>query len=123
MSTTSTTAAGGSNNGGSEPPTTGGRGSGRARGNVGGRGRRNASNTSNQPRFEGREPSLRGYIYDFTGERAPDQYIKTTKEVINYVGRTYTKYTSDFTQAMSVLALEDPVSVLLISVVTQQGRG
>lgn len=32
-------------------------------------------------RFEGREPSLKGFIYDSTGERNPDQYIKTTKEI------------------------------------------
>jgi Zinc knuckle len=61
-----------------------------------------------QPRFEGREPSLKGYIYDATGERNPDQYIKTTKEIINYVGRTYTKYTAEFTQAVQDLELTDP---------------
>ena len=61
-----------------------------------------------QPRFEGREPSLKGYIYDATGERNPDQYIKTTKEIINYVGRTYTKYTAEFTQAVRDLELTDP---------------
>ena len=60
------------------------------------------------PKFEGREPTLKGFVYDYTGERAPDQYIKTTKEIVTYVGRTYTKYTSDFTQAMEALTLVDP---------------
>jgi hypothetical protein len=59
--------------------------------------------------FEGREPSLKGFIYDSTGERSPDQYIlKTTKEIINYVGRMYTKYTADFTQAVRDLELTMP---------------
>jgi hypothetical protein len=74
----------------------------------GGRGRRDRRNNHpgpgsarrNPTRFEGREPSLKGYIYDSTGERTPDQFIKTTKEIINYVGRTYTKYTAEFTQAV-----------------------
>ena len=30
-----------------------------------------------QPRFEGREPTLKGHIYDFTGERMPDQFLRT----------------------------------------------
>jgi hypothetical protein len=58
--------------------------------------------------FEGREPSLRNHVFDWTGERNPDQYIKTTKEIINYVGRTYTKYTAEFTQAVKDLELNDP---------------
>jgi hypothetical protein len=61
-------------------------------------------------RFEGREPSLKGYIYDSTGERNPDQFIKTTKEIISYVGRTYTKYTGEFTQAVRDLKITDPAA-------------
>jgi hypothetical protein len=59
-------------------------------------------------RFEGREPSLKGHIYDWTGECNPDQYIKTTKEIINYVGRTYNKYTGDFMQVVRDLDLDNP---------------
>jgi hypothetical protein len=80
------------------------------RGGRGGRGRRDrrdnrpssrpGSDRARRTQFEGREPSLKGFIYDSTGERSPDQYIKTTKEIINYVGRTYTKYTAEFTQAV-----------------------
>jgi len=85
----------------------GGRGGNRGRrSNQGGRG--GQRRVPQQPRFEGREPSLKGFIYDSTGERNPDQFIKTTKEIINYVGRTYTKYTSEFTQAVKDLELADP---------------
>jgi hypothetical protein len=51
---------------------------------------------------------LKGHIYDWTGERNPDQYIKTTKEIINYDGRTYNKYTGDFMQAVRDLDLVNP---------------
>lgn len=74
---------------------------------------RSANNTNTrryQARFEGREPSLKGFIYDSTGERNPDQYIKTTKEIISYVGRTYTKYTAEFTQAVRDLKLAEPTA-------------
>ena len=58
--------------------------------------------------LKGREPSLKGYIYDFTGERNPDQWIKTTKEIQSYVGRVYTKYTDEFTTAVEQLTLVQP---------------
>jgi hypothetical protein len=38
----------------------------------------------------------------------PDQYIKTTKEIKNFVGRTYTKFTGDLIQAVEDLSLDDP---------------
>ena len=58
--------------------------------------------------FEGSESSLKGYVYDFTGERNPDQYIKTTKQVKLYVGRTYNKFPGVLTKAIEELFLEDP---------------
>lgn len=61
-------------------------------------------------RFKGRELSLKGYIFDSTGERNPDQFIKTTKEIISYVVRTYTKYTGEFTQAVRDLTLTEPTA-------------
>ena len=61
-----------------------------------------------QPRFEGREPRLQGHIYDWTGERTPERYIRTTREISNYVGVVYTKYTADFTAAVDTLELTDP---------------
>jgi hypothetical protein len=39
-----------------------------------------------QQRFEGREPTLKGYVYDFTSKRMLDQFIKMMKEIKNYVG-------------------------------------
>jgi hypothetical protein len=63
-----------------------------------------------QQRFEGQEPTLKGYVYDFTGERMPDQFIKMMKEIKNYVGRTYTKYTADLVQAVKDLVIQDPVA-------------
>jgi hypothetical protein len=51
---------------------------------------------------------LKGHIYDWTGERNPDQYIRTTKEIVNYVGRTFTKFTGDFMQAVRDLELVNP---------------
>ena len=61
-----------------------------------------------QPRFEGREPRLQGHIYDWTGERTPERYIRTTREISTYVGVVYTKYTADFTAAVDTLELNDP---------------
>lgn len=66
------------------------------------------NNKYKDTRFEGREPSLRGYVYDFTGERNPEQWIKTTKEIVSHIGRTYTKYTSEFTEAVRELTLANP---------------
>lgn len=78
------------------------------------RGRRNNhSNTRGQvsaTRFEGSEPTLKGHIYDFTGERNPDMYIKTTKQIKLYVGRTFTKFPGEFTQAVDDLNLDDPTA-------------
>ena len=61
-----------------------------------------------QPKFEGREPRLQGHIYDWTGERTPERYIRTTREIGNYVGIAYPKYTADFTAAVENLELTDP---------------
>jgi hypothetical protein len=74
-----------------------------------GRGRRRDNRPrQQQPRFEGREPTLKGHVYDFTGKQMPDQYIKTTKEIKNFVGRTYTKFTGDLVQAVEDLSLDNP---------------
>ena len=102
-----------SGGGATAPPTGGSTTASHGRGKHGRRDRR-----ANRPgpksaggtpaTFEGREPSLKGFVYDSTGERSPDQFIKTTKEIVNYVGRTYTKYTAEFTQAVRDLELADP---------------
>jgi len=75
------------------------------------RGRWNNSNNGfnrfGMNKFEEREPTLKGIIYDYTIENNPDQFMKTMKEIISYVGRTYTKCTADFTQAVRDLKLEE----------------
>jgi hypothetical protein len=60
------------------------------------------------PRFQGSEPTLAGYIYDFTNAGNSDQFVRTTKEVALYVGRKYTKFTGDLVQAVKDLQLTDP---------------
>ena len=62
-----------------------------------------------QARFEGRERRLQGHIYDWTGERPPERYIRTTREISTYVGVVYTKYKVDFTAAVDTLDLADPI--------------
>ena len=83
---------------------------GRGRCNHRNRSSANNARRNNRPKFEGREPSLKGFIYDATREWNPDQFIKTTKEIVNYIGRTYTKYPAEFTQAIRDLELADPTA-------------
>ena len=72
-------------------------------------GNRNADlQRGRQPRFERREPRLQGHIYDWTGERTPERYIRMTREISTYVGVVYTKYTADCTAAVDTLELNDP---------------
>jgi hypothetical protein len=40
----------------------------------------------------------------------PAQFIKMTKEIKNYVGQTYTKYTGDLVQAVEDLVIQDPAA-------------
>ena len=68
----------------------GGRGSGRGR-SSGGRGRsqhqqRQSTNTT----FTGKTDDLSGHIYDLTDiRRSSTQYVETTKEIVEYIGREY----------------------------------
>jgi hypothetical protein len=41
---------------------------------------------STAQKFDGREPDLKGHIYDLTTNRTPVLYINTTKENITFVG-------------------------------------
>ena len=58
--------------------------------------------------FEGREPFLKGHIYNLPSQQKPNQYIKTTKELVSYVGREYKEYTGSFLQAVKDLTLTMP---------------
>jgi hypothetical protein len=40
----------------------------------------------------------------------PDQFIKMTKEIKNYVGWTYTKYTTDLVQVVEDLTIDNPMA-------------
>ena len=55
------------------------------------------------PKFEGKCPDLKGHIYDASDARQSDQFIKTTREVGEFVGRTY-KYGGDIRLAVEKLS-------------------
>ena len=55
-------------------------------------------------KLEGKTPNLKGHIYDCTNARQSDQFMKTTKEVAEHVGRTY-KYGGDIRLAVMALKL------------------
>jgi hypothetical protein len=40
----------------------------------------------------------------------PDEFIKMTKEIKNYVGRMYTKYTADLVQVVEDLTIDNPMA-------------
>ena len=65
---------------------------------------------SSYTKFDGREPTLKGHVYDLSTEKNNEQYVKTTKEVMNWVGREYTKHTGELVQAVSTLQLAAPVA-------------
>ena len=47
-----------------------------------------------QPKFEGKCDEIKGHIYDCSNSHQSDLFTKTTKEIKEYVGRTY-KYGGD----------------------------
>jgi len=57
---------------------------------------------SGQGKFEGRCEDLKGHVYDHGNSKVADQFILTTKELKNYVGRTY-KHGGDMTEAIENL--------------------
>lgn len=63
------------------------------------------------PKFEGKCPELAGHIYDYSNARqAADKYTKTTREICEYVGRTY-KFGADTKVALQTLkkpVFQDP---------------
>ena len=56
-------------------------------------------------KFEGRCDDLKGHIYDYSHAKRADQFAKTTKEMAEYVGRTY-KHGGDI--RLAVLNLGPP---------------
>ena len=69
--------------------------------------------TPRHPKFEGKCDDLKGHVYDCSDSRQADQFARTTKEIAEYVGRTY-KYGGDTRLAVENLAFpkmvepEDP---------------
>jgi hypothetical protein len=55
-------------------------------------------------KFEGKCTDLKGHIYDCSDVRQSDQYTRTTKEIAEYVGRTFT-YGGDARLSVENLAL------------------
>jgi hypothetical protein len=71
------------------PAGTPNKGAGGAKPNTQGKQNQNPKSNFRQPTFEGRFDDLKGHIYDCKGGMQADQYARTTKEIGNYVGRTY----------------------------------
>ena len=55
-------------------------------------------------KFEGKSTDLKGHIYDCSDARQSDQFIKTTREIAEYVGRAY-KYGGDARLAVETLTI------------------
>ena len=99
---------------GDRVPSNGGRGGGRD--SQGGRGgQRRGNNRDNRTddgnrktQFVGREPAMNGHIFDYTGERTPEKYIRTMRELVAHVGLTYKNYTTELKEGLENLALADP---------------
>ena len=55
-------------------------------------------------KFEGRCEDLKGHVYDYGDGKTADQFVLTTKEIKNYVGRTY-KHGGDIVDAIEAMAI------------------
>jgi hypothetical protein len=66
-----------------------------------------------QPKFEGKCDDLKGHIYDCSNPRQVDIFAKTTKELVEHVGRTF-RYGTDIQRVIQQMAIptikkpEDP---------------
>ena len=94
---------------------TGGEDRGASRDTYSGRGNRRKGNQRNddgnkKSQFTGREVAMNGHVFDYTGERTPEKYIRTMKELLAHVGSTYKDYTTDLKEGLENLALTDPVA-------------
>ena len=95
-------------------PGNGGRGGGRdPQGGRGGRRRGNhrdnrGDDGNRRTPFTGRESAMNGHIFDYTGERTPEKYIRTMRELVAHVGLTYKNYTTELKEGLENLTLVDP---------------
>ena len=51
---------------------------------------------------------MNGHVFDYTGERTPEKYIYTMKELLAHIGLTFKEYTTDLKEGLENLALVDP---------------
>ena len=58
------------------------------------------SDPSSQPRFLGSCEGMNGHIFDI-GPTQADRYIKTKKELVGYVGRTYSNLTKESIETLT----------------------
>ena len=99
---------------GDRAPGNGGRGGGRdPQGGCGGRRRGNhrynrADDGNRKTPFTGRESAMNGHIFDYTGERTPEKYIRTMRELVAHVGLMYKSYTTELKEGLENLTLVDP---------------
>jgi hypothetical protein len=116
----------GSGGGATSTPPMSSQGQGRKHGSEGsgsGNSRRGATKRTfkkswqgyRQAKFEGQCEDLKGHIYDCSDYRQADIFVRTTEEIITYVGRTY-KYGDDVKRALTEMKIptisypEDPGS-------------
>ena len=92
-----------------------GGGGGESCDSPGGRGNRRRNNRDNRndennkrSQFSGRESAMNGHVFDYTGERTPEKYIRTMKELVARVRLTYKEYTTDLKVGLESLILVDP---------------
>jgi hypothetical protein len=69
---------------------------------------RHNQNRPHRHGFEGREPTLKGFVFDLASD--PDQFIRTTKKITNFVGRTYNEYTATLSESVKRLELVIPTA-------------
>ena len=55
-------------------------------------------------KFEGRCEDLKGHVYDYGDGMTANQFVLTTKEIKNYVGRTY-KHGGDIVDAIEAMVI------------------
>ena len=51
---------------------------------------------------------MNGHIFNYTGERTPEKYIRTMRELVAHVGLTYKEYTTKLKEGLENLMLADP---------------
>ena len=96
-------------------PGNGGRGGTRdAHGRWGGQQRGNnrdnrTDDGNRENQFTGHESAMNGHVFGYTGERTPEKYIRTMKELLAHVGLTYKEYTTELKEGLENLMLTDPI--------------